>query len=146
MVSVLRTGTTDTFDFVTKEVEVSAFNARLNSNFKATKRLSFLLFGFYRGGVDAIQNNSQEMYKIDSGARYSLLNDKMSISVRFNDMFDTMKYAFDAKNPYPSQGQFTWESHSVYVGLNYRFGGGKNRALARKIRDDNTQKGGGGMF
>lgn len=146
LVSVLRTGTTDTFDFVTKEVEVSAFNARLNSNFKATKRLSFLLFGFYRGGVDAIQNNSQEMYKIDSGARYSLLNDKMSISVRFNDMFDTMKYAFDAKNPYPSQGQFTWESHSVYVGLNYRFGGGKNRALARKIRDDNTQKGGGGMF
>ena len=146
LVSVLREGTSDTFDFVTKEVEVSAFNARLNSNFKANKRLSFLLFGFYRGGVDAIQNNSKEMYKIDGGARYSLLDDKMSISLRFNDIFDTMKFSFDSKNPYPMLGQFTWESHSVYIGLNYRFGGGKNRALARKMRDDNTQKGGGGMF
>lgn len=146
LVQVLRNGTTDTFDFVTKEVEVSAFNARLNSNFKINKRLSFLLFGFYRGGVDGIQNNSKEMYKIDSGARYSLLDDKMSISLRFNDMFDTMKYAFDSKNPYPSQGQFSWESRSAYLGINYRFGGGKNRALVRKMRDDNTQKGGGGMF
>ena len=146
LVQVLRTGTTNIFDFQTKEVAVSAFNARLNSNFKANKRLSFLLFGFYRGGVDGIQNNSKEMYKIDSGARYSLLDDKMSIRLRFNDMFDTMKYAFDSKNPYPSQGQFSWESRSAYLGINYRFGGGKNRALARKIRDDNTQKGGGGMF
>ena len=146
LVSVLQPGTTDTFDFVTKEVEVSAFNARMNSNFKVNKRLSFLLFGFYRGGVDGVQNNSKEMYKIDSGARYSLLDNKMSISVRFNDMFDTMKYGFDSKNPYPSQGQFTWESHSVYFGLNYRFGGGKNRAIQRKIRDDNTKQGGGGMF
>ena len=146
LVQVLRNGTTDTFDFLTKEVEVSAFNARLNSNFKATKRLSFLLFGFYRSGVEEIQSSSKEMYKIDSGARYSLLNDKMSISLRFNDMFDNMKYAFDSKNPYPSKGQFTWESRSVYLGLNYRFGGGKNKAVQRKIRDDNTQKGGGGMF
>lgn len=146
LVQVLRQGTTNTFDFITKKVEVSAFNARLNSNFKATKRLSLLLFGFYRGGVDGIQNNSKEMYKIDSGARYSLLDDKMSISLRFNDMFNTMKYAFDSKNPYPSQGQFSWESRSAYLGINYRFGGGKNRTLARKMRDDNTQKGGGGMF
>lgn len=146
LVSVLRSGTTDTFDFVTKEVQVSAFNARLNTNLKANNRLSFLLFGFYRGGVDGIQNNSKEMYKIDSGARYTLLDNKMTLSVRFNDIFDTMKFAFDSKNPYPSHGEFTWESHSVYLGLNYRFGGGKNRALQRKFRDDNTKKGGGGMF
>lgn len=145
LVSVLREGTTDEFDFVRKEIDASAFNARLNSNFKATKNLSFLLFGFYRGGVNGIQNDSKEMYKIDMGGRYSLLNNKMSISLRFNDVFNMMEYGFDSRNPYPSTGVFRWESQSLYFGINYMFGGGKNRALQRKYREDNTKQG-GGMF
>lgn len=129
-----------------RSVTVSAFNARLNSNFKANSRLRFLLFGFYRGAVDGLQNNSKTMYKIDSGVRYSLLNNKMNISVRFNDMFNTMRYAFDAEYPFPQTGEFTWESQTVYFGVTYSFGGGKNKSLQRKQRDDNTNKGGGGMF
>ena len=147
LVAVLRPGTDPlVFDYVEKQIDANAFNARLNSNFKVNPRLSFLLFGFYRGGVDGIQNDSREMYKIDAGGRYSLLNNKMSISIRFNDIFDQMKYGFAATNPYPSRGQFAWESQTVYFGINYMFGGGKNRALQRKYRDDNTKQGGGGMF
>ncbi|VXC18518.1 TonB-dependent receptor plug domain protein [Flavobacterium sp. 9R] len=138
--------TTNTSKPLERNVTVSAFNGRLNSNFKANKRLSFLLFGFYRGSVDGLQNNSKEMYKIDSGARYTLLDNKMNISVRFNDMFNTMRYAFDAEYPYPQTGEFTWESQTVYLGVTYGFGGGKNKSLQRKQRDDNTNKGGGGMF
>ena len=138
--------TTNTSKPLERNVTVSAFNGRLNSNFKANKRLSFLLFGFYRGSVDGLQNNSKEMYKIDSGARYTLLDNKMNISVRFNDMFNTMRYAFDAEYPYPQTGAFTWESRTVYLGVTYGFGGGKNKSLQRKQRDDNTNKGGGGMF
>ncbi|SFD71122.1 TonB-dependent receptor domain-containing protein [Flavobacterium phragmitis] len=129
-----------------RSVTVAAFNGRMNSNFKANKRLSFLLFGFYRGAVDGVQNNSHEMYKMDIGSRYTLLDNKMNISVRFNDVFNTMKYAFDTNYPYPQAGQFTWESQTVYLGLTYNFGGGKIKNLQRKQRDDNTNKGGGGMF
>ncbi|AXG73105.1 TonB-dependent receptor [Flavobacterium arcticum] len=146
VVSVLVDGTTSEYESIIKEVDVAAINARLNSNFKANERLSFLLFGFYRGGVDGVQNNTKEMYKIDSGARYTLLDNKMSLSLRFNDMFNTMRYGFDSKNPFPQNGEFRWESRSVYFGLNYRFGGGKNRAMQRKQRDDNTKQSGGGMF
>lgn len=151
--SIKQQGVVFAFDPVTntskpleRNVTVSAFNGRLNSNFKANKRLSFLLFGFYRGSVDGLQNNSKEMYKIDSGVRYTLLDKKMNISVRFNDMFNTMRYAFDAEYPYPQSGEFTWESQTVYLGVTYGFGGGKNKSLQRKQRDDNTNKGGGGMF
>ncbi|MEG0848911.1 MAG: TonB-dependent receptor [Flavobacterium sp.] len=129
-----------------KTVTVAAFNGRMNSNFKVNKRLSFLLFGFYRGAVDGLQNNSHEMYKMDIGSRYTLLNNKMNISVRFNDVFNTMKYAFDTMSPYPQAGQFTWESQTVYLGLTYNFGGAKIKNLQRKQREDNTNKGGGGMF
>ncbi|MNL81989.1 hypothetical protein D3C87_2092500 [compost metagenome] len=70
----------------------------------------------------------------------------MNISLRFNDVFNTMKYAFDTQYPYPQSGQFTWESQTVYLGLTYNFGGGKIKNLQRKQREDNTNKGGGGMF
>lgn len=145
IVSVLRDGTVNEFDFVNREISASAFNARVNSNFKATKRLSFLLFGFYRGGVDGIQNDSKEMYKMDMGGRYTMLDNKLTFSLRFNDVFNTMEYGFSSKNPYPSQGVFGWESQSLYFGINYMFGGGKNRAMQRKYREDNTKQG-GGMF
>lgn len=130
-----------------RKVTVAAFNGRMNSNFKVNKRLSFLLFGFYRGGVDGLQNNSHEMYKMDMGSRYTLLDNKMNISLRFNDVFHTMKYAFDSKYPYANEGQFTWESQTVYLGLTYNFGGAKIKNLQRKQREDNTSKSsGGGMF
>ncbi len=145
LVSVMNT-TTNSFDLVTKEVAAAAFNARFNSNFKATKNLRFLLFGFYRSGVDGVQFNNKEMYKIDTGGRYSFLKDKATLSIRFNDVFNTMKAGFNGENPYPQRGQFRWESQSVFVGFNYAFGAGKSKNLLRKQRDNNTKDGGGGLF
>ncbi|MFT3795520.1 outer membrane beta-barrel protein [Flavobacterium sp.] len=129
-----------------EEVDANAFNARLNSNFKATKNIRFNLFGFYRGGVEGIQFTSEPMYKIDGGVRFSMLSNKASLSVRFNDIFNTMQFGFDGDNPYPQSGYFTWESQSIFIGFNYMFGGGKNRALQRKQRDDNTKQNSGGLF
>lgn len=138
--------TEDNFETVIREITANSFNARMNSNFKATKNLRLLLFGFYRGAVDGIQFNRKEMYKIDAGARYSFLNNKATISIRSNDVFDTMKFAFEGDNPYPQNGEFKWESQSLFFGFNYMFGSGKNKALQRKQRDDNTKQGGGGLF
>lgn len=129
-----------------RKITVAAFNGRMNSNFKVNKRLSFLLFGFYRGEVQGLQNNSHAMYKMDMGSRYTLLDNKMNISLRFNDVFNTMKFAFDSMYPYSHSGQFTWESQTVYLGLTYNFGGAKIKNLQRKQREDNTNKGGGGLF
>jgi len=145
-VSVLSPGSNTDYEFENREVDVNAFNARLNSNFKVTDRLSLNLFGFYRGPVNGVQNNSREMYKIDSGARYSLLDNKMTLSLRFSDMFKTMRYGFYAQNPFPQAGAFRWESRTVYFGINYIFGSGKNRAMQRKQREDNTSQQSGGMF
>ncbi|MGQ2981929.1 outer membrane beta-barrel protein [Flavobacterium sp.] len=145
-VSVLEPGSDDDYELVDRQVDVNAFNARLNSNFRVNPRLSFLLFGFYRGAVNGVQNESKDMYKIDSGARYTLLNNKMSLSLRFNDMFNMMRYGFSAANPFPQSGEFRWESRTVYFGLNYMFGAGKSRAMQRKQRDDNTKQSSGGMF
>lgn len=134
------------FEFRNMSVTTSAFNARINTNFRATKQWSFLLFGFYRGSVESLQFKTIPMYKVDFGARYSLLNNKLNISLRSNDLFNWQKFGFDSQYPYPAKGEFKWESRSIYLGVNYMFGGGKNRELQRKQRDNNTMQGGGGMF
>ncbi|MHC0443570.1 outer membrane beta-barrel protein, partial [Flavobacterium sp. 3-210] len=70
---------TNTSNPIDRKITVAAFNGRMNSNFKVNKRLSFLAFGFYRGATDGLQNNSHEMYKMDIGTRYTLLDNKMNL-------------------------------------------------------------------
>ena len=86
------------------------------------------------------------MWKVDAGASYNVLKGKGTISARENDIFNTMNFSFDGTKPYRQEGTFNWESQSVYLGFSYRFGGGKNKALKRKERDNNEKQGGGGMM
>jgi iron complex outermembrane receptor protein len=57
-----------------------------------------------------------------------------------------MRFAFDGDQPFVQNGEFNWESQNVFVGLGYRFGNGKNKAMKRKRRDKNTKEGSGGLF
>ncbi|CAM1353304.1 TonB-dependent receptor domain-containing protein [Tenacibaculum insulae] len=128
------------------EVQNETFNARISNNFRATKNLKFQLFAMYRGPREDIQWNVKEMWMINTGASLSVLKGKGTVSLRVNDIFKGMKFGFDATRPYAQKGQFNWESQTTYIGFNYRFGGGKNRAKARRQRDNNEKQGGGGMF
>jgi outer membrane receptor protein involved in Fe transport len=135
-----------TDEFEEGQVDVTSFNARINNTFTATKDLRFQLFGMFRGRDLSLQFERSPMYKADLGATYNILKGKGTITARVNDIFDTMHFTFDGSNPYRQNGSFYWESQSVYVGFNYIFGGGKNKAIQRKQRDKNETQGGGGMF
>lgn len=136
----------DTGVFENAEVDVTAFNFRMNNNFTATQNLRFQLFGFYRGRDLSLQFERKEMYKIDIGSSYNFAKGKGTITARLNDVFDTMRFAFDGNIPYRQYGAFYWENQTFYIGVNYMFGGGKNRALSRKQRDANETQSSGGMF
>lgn len=135
-------------DIITSVVEVenTAWNARMFNNFKVTKNFSLSAFGFYRGENQTIQFIMEPMYFVNVGARYSLWDGRGTFSFNYNDIFNTMQFAFDGQRPYPQVGAFNWESQTWFVGLNYRFGGGKYRAKSRKRRDSDEQSGGGGIF
>lgn len=132
------------FEFV--EVNATTFNARINNTFKATKDLRFQLFAMYRGEDLSLQFLREPMWKMDLGSSYNILKGKATISARFSDIFNSMHFAFNGDRPYKANGQFNWESQSVYVGFNYRFGTGKNKAIQRKQRDQNETQGGGGLL
>ena len=127
------------------EVENTSFNFRINNSFKATKDLSFQLFGYYRAPQKDLQFRSDAFYFVNTGARYNFLKDKATLSLNFTDILDTQKFSFSADRPARQEGKFNPDSQTVFVGFSYRFGGGKNKALRRKNRDDN-EKDGGGLF
>lgn len=120
---------------------------RMFNNFKASKSLSFSVFSMYRGEEKGIQFTRKPMFMVNTGLRYSFLeDDRATFSYNYSDIFNTMKFEFDAVTPYPSVGEFNWDSNTWNIALSYRFGGGKYRALRRNQRDDNTASGGGGFL
>ncbi len=141
-------GTATEDDIVVERVEVNntAWNLRMNNSFTVNKTLTLQLFGFYRGQNQNIQFEVEPMYFVNFGARYSFAKGKGTLSANFNDVFNTMLFQFDGQRPYIQNGAFNWESQTLYLGLQYRFGSGKNRAKGRKRRDDNTKKSGGGIL
>jgi len=45
-----------------------------------------------------------------------------------------------------TEGEFNWESQTVQLGFNYRFGSSKFQAKSRRQRDRDEKNNGGGMF
>ena len=95
--------------------------------------------------MKSLQYDIDHMYFINLGARYSFLEDnRATVSLNFNDVFDTQEFNILAGRPFDQVGRFKGETQTVYLGVSYRFGGGKNRSLQRKDRDKDND--GGGMF
>src|SRR5690606_1603267 len=71
------------------EVETNSLTLQTNNSFKVTDHLKLQLFGMYIAPVEVLQFEVEESYFVNFGARYSFLEDKASLSVNLNDVFDT---------------------------------------------------------
>ncbi|WP_299157260.1 TonB-dependent receptor [uncultured Tenacibaculum sp.] len=129
-----------------REVKTEIFNARISNSFTVSKKLRLQLFAMYRGPRKDIQWDVDPMTMVNLGANYSVLKGKGNFTFRVNDIFNTMRFKFNSTNPFVQNGRFKWESRTTYLGFNYRFGGGKNKAKRRRNRDNNEKSGGGGFM
>ncbi|AEW85946.1 TonB-dependent outer membrane receptorprecursor [Flavobacterium columnare ATCC 49512] len=127
----------------TQSINAILFNSRINHTFKLTKDFRLIWFTMYRAGQNGLQFSNKDMWKTDLGARLSLLNGKGSLSIRYNDIFNTMRARFYSNEPAQINGNFRWESQTININFNYRFGSGKNKTLDRKQRNQEESQGGG---
>lgn len=127
------------------EANTTTFNARMSNTFKASKNLRFQLTGMYRGADINITAISEPMWRVDAGTSLTVLKGKGTITARVSDVFDSMQFAFERSEPKEANGQFNWESQTAFIGFNYLFGSGKNKAIQRKARETNETQGGGGF-
>ena len=138
--------TKDDIETIINTVDNVAYNFRMYNSLTATKKLSFTAFMFYRGRNKTLQFDILPMYFVNLGARLSVFKGKGNISLNYNDIFNTMRFGFEGRLPYPQNGRFYWESQTVQLGFNYRFGSNKYQAKSRRERDNDEKNGGGGMF
>ena len=127
-------------------VQNNVFNARISNSIKASNRLRLQVFAMYRGPQKDVQWDTGSMWMVNTGASWTVLKGKGTVNFRVNDIFRGMRFQFESQNPFMQNGKFFWESRTAFVGFNYRFGGGKNRAKSRRRRDNNEKQGGGGFF
>ena len=127
------------------EANTTTFNARINNSFKANKNLRFQLTGMYRGPDLNITAQVKSMWRVDTGASLTVLKGKGTVTARVSDVFNSMYFSFERSEPKEANGEFRWESQTAFIGFNYLFGSGKNKALQRKARDNNEVQGGGGF-
>ncbi len=142
----LETATVADIETNIDKIDNVAWNFRMYNNFSLSKTVSFTAFGFYRGKNKTLQFDMEPMYFVNIGARIGFAKGKGTFSLNYNDIFDTMEFAFKGTKPFVQNGAFNWESNTWNAGLSYRFGGGKYRAKSRKNRDDNEKSGGGGFL
>ena len=83
------------------------------------------------------------MHYINIGSRISFDRGRGSVILNYNDIFNSMKLRFDGTKPFVQEGEFNWESNTVFLGLSYRFGSTKHTALSRKRRSNNEASGQG---
>ena len=127
------------------DIQNEVFNARISNSFKASKNLKLQLFALYKGPSEDIQWKVESMWMVNTGASLTVLKGKGTVNFRVNDIFKGMKFAFNSSSPFVQNGKFNWESQTAYLGFNYRFGNGKNKAKRRRLRDDNTKQNSGGF-
>ena len=127
------------------EVTNEVFNARISNSFKASKRLNLQLFAMYRVPQKEIQWKIENMWIRNTRHSFKILDRTGSLNFRVNDIFKGIKFAFKSSSPFVQDGRFNWESRTAYLGFNYSFGSGKNKAKQRRCRDNNTKEGNAGF-
>jgi len=139
----------DNQGYINNNLEVAnntLFTARISNSFKATSKLRFSLSASYRGNNETVLAKVDDYYLVNVSARYSVLKDDGSITLRGTDIFDGYKINFLNTNPFEQNGQYTLEYSSIYLGFTYNFGKGKNRERARKYREENETQGSGSVL
>ncbi|MBO3116769.1 TonB-dependent receptor [Winogradskyella sp. DF17] len=138
--------TEDDIELNSVEVNNLITNFRLFNNFKVNSKLSLSAFTMYRGKDTGLNFEVEPMFLVNLGLRYNFLEDnRATFSVNFNNVLDTQELNITSERPFNQEVSFNPEFSTIFVGLSYRFGGGKYRAKSRKQRDNDETSGSGFM-
>ena len=82
---------------------------------KVSEKITLTAFGFYQGRNSNLQYDVKPQYYLNIGSRVSFAKGKGSISLNYNDVFNTMKFRFKGTKPYIQEGEFNWESNTCLL-------------------------------
>lgn len=99
-----------------------SYSTRFALQIKPLKSLSCELSGSYHGAERESHGKREPLYSVNLGARYTLMDNKLSFSLSANDIFRTHVYRYTEINDnFKSKLEFRGESPIIFLGLSYRF-------------------------
>jgi len=127
-----------------KKSESNSWTAKATSSFSIGKNLEIQINGNYRspvitgigggghgpmgGGGGGSQGKTKEMYSVDLGLRYMVMNKKGTITLRVSDIFNTRIGKTNSWGTgYTTYSESRHESQIIFVGFSYRINDYKQR-------------------
>lgn len=110
---------------VGSDVSSDAFgwSARMNATVEVRPGSSIQFFTFYRSPMDIERGRISSFSMATLAVQQKLLNDRASISLRFQDVFDTMGFRFESMGPnFYQESERDFQSRGIYLGFTYNFG------------------------
>ena len=100
---------------------------RLNANFTPVKKLSMQLIGSYTGPNIGLYAEMKPQYSVDVAIKRDFLKDKLSLTLRATDIFNTLKndYTYFGDN-FKAYNWRKQETRVLYLSLSYTFGSAKS--------------------
>jgi len=100
------------------------WSSRLSFNMFFSKKLNMQLSGYYTAPTVTSQGARSEMYSIDAGLRYDVL-DALSLTLRASDIFDTQKFSSNSAGPgFIFDFNMKRQSQTISLGLQYKINQG----------------------
>lgn len=105
-----------------------SWSARLNLAFTPWKNGSLQLIGNYESPRRSVQEYDKERYFADISIRQDLLNNKLAVSLRLTDIFNTRSWdEIVYGNGFTIDQRRTFESRVLYLGIQYQINNFKRK-------------------
>lgn len=120
-----------------------SYNGKIMSNTMLPVGLAVQLSAFYRSPFITTQGESDPFYSVNLGLRKDLLKGKLTASLTYNDIFNTMRFAMKNVTLYDTAEMWRKrESSTIMAGLTYKFGkapkNGKRQQQNNRQQDENA--------
>ena len=121
-----------------------SYSFSVMNNFKIYENWHLYANYLYYGPMIIPQGEIGSRYTINTGLRKTFLENKLNVSLGFNDVFKTMKQEYSTKtDELIMDGKSTWNSQQLSINISYRFGNDKSKN--RRIKEKSKNEGTGGV-
>ena len=113
------------------------FNAFISNNFNLSKTLKASLSSWFNYASRSSIYATKPISSVDLSLRKQLLENKLSLSFAYRDIFNTQRWQQNILLGNVNQTSLRkWESSGAYVSVNYNFGNGKIKSAREKNKTD----------
>ncbi len=120
---------------------ILSYNGKFNASIFLPKNFSLQINCMFEGPSVMAQAIRKEFYTVSAGLRKDFKNKKISLSLRFSDIFNTMKFRIVTDDPtLKAKMEFKRQSQVAYITLSYRI----NEGNKQREKNKNAEMNGGG--